>query len=255
VCEDRLNRDEFEQLDIADDGKKRHLAIPKRPGRRPDPQLRCRIIRSAAELFGTREFHRVLAQELAAHAGVGKGTLYRCFGSKRELYLAAIIEGFTELQRRLEEALAKARSPTEKVSLIAYHTANYFWDRRFFFVLLQTAEPCSGPLSRGFYAQRAKLSGMIREVLAEGIAAGELRADLDARLCAEALLGMIRGLIRFRKSTDTPEMAARTALALFFHGMNGCARHLASLHQQHRRVAPARHNRHISNFSRAKNKP
>ncbi len=236
---DNLNRDALERLDTADGGQKPHLTIAKRPGRRPDPQLRCRLIRSAAELFGTREFHRVRAQELAARAGVGKGTLYRCFGSKRELYLAAIIEGFAELQRRLAQALAKAHSPAEKISLITRHTTDYFWDRRFFFVLLQATEPASGPFSHGFYTQRARLSDMIHAALAEGVAAGELRADLDARLCAEALLGMVRGVVRFRKSTDTPEIAAKTVLALFFNGINGCARRATGSRQPRKRVGSA----------------
>jgi AcrR family transcriptional regulator len=230
-----VNRGDFERgADAIHSGGRQHLSNRKRPGRRPDPQLRCRIIKSASELFGMREFHRVRAQELAARAGVGKGTLYRCFGSKRELYLTAIIEGFVELQRRLEKALTNARSPKDKVALIARHTADYFWDRRLFFVLLQTTEPPSGPLLRGFYAQRARLSDMIRSALAEGIAAGELRDDLDPRLCAEALLGMVRGLIRFRKSTDTPATAAHTVVALFFGGMDGCARE-AKGSRSHRR--------------------
>lgn len=183
------------------------------------------------------------AQELAARAGVGKGTLYRCFASKRELYLAAIIEGFAALQQRLTQALKEAASPTQKVALIARHTTEYFWDRRLFFVLLQATEPVFGPLSQGFYTERAKLSDMIRAALAEGVAAGELRADLNTRLCSEALLGMIRGVIRFRKSTDTPETSAKTVLELFFTGMTGGARRGADSRSQRKAGCGARPNR------------
>jgi len=161
----------------------------------------------------------VRAQELAERAGVGKGTLYRCFRSKRELYLAAIIDGFAQLQCKLAQAMAQAHSPRQKVETIIRQTTEYFWDRKYFFVILQSVEPGSGSLYNRFYAERTKLVEMLQSTISLGIEAGELRSDLDPRLCAEALLGMVRALIRFRNRTDTPELAVQTILAIFFGGM------------------------------------
>ena len=41
----------------------------------------------------------------------------------------------------------------------------------------------------------------------EGIANGSLRADLDTRIAAEALLGMLRGINRYCRDYTTPEAA------------------------------------------------
>ncbi|MGO9801199.1 MAG: TetR/AcrR family transcriptional regulator [Candidatus Binatus sp.] len=48
-------------------------------GRPSTPFIRERILVSAAALFAEREFELVLIDEVAAHAGVGKGSVYRQF--------------------------------------------------------------------------------------------------------------------------------------------------------------------------------
>src|SRR5271156_2132996 len=82
----------------------RRTDAPRR-GRHPIPRLRERILSSASELFGEKGFDHVLTEEVAAHAGVGKGSVYRQFRSKEELYAAAVIDGFAELQREIRSAL------------------------------------------------------------------------------------------------------------------------------------------------------
>lgn len=106
-------------------------------GRPSTPFLRERILQSAAELFADREFDLVLIDEVAAHAGVGKGSVYRQFKSKEELYAAVVIDGFTELQREIRSALAGCTSMRDQTTTIIRHTLKFFWTRRQFFALLR----------------------------------------------------------------------------------------------------------------------
>src|SRR5271167_366739 len=106
-------------------------------GRPSTPFLRERILQSAAELFADREFDLVLIDEVAAHAGVGKGSVYRQFKSKEELYAAAVIDGFAALQREIRTALAGCTSMREQIATIVRHTVRFFWTRRQFFALLR----------------------------------------------------------------------------------------------------------------------
>ena len=48
---------------------------------------------------------------------------------------------------------------------------------------------------------------MISVILVEGIEGGSLRADLDTRVVAESLLGMLRGINRYCREYSTPESA------------------------------------------------
>ena len=47
-----------------------------------------RIIRAAAEIFAQKGFAQTAMADIAAGAGLGKGTLYEYFEGKEELFLA-----------------------------------------------------------------------------------------------------------------------------------------------------------------------
>ncbi len=48
------------------------------------------MIRSAARLFSTRTYDGTSVDDLVSHLGVHRNSLYKTFGSKRGLYLAAL---------------------------------------------------------------------------------------------------------------------------------------------------------------------
>ena len=49
-----------------------------------------KVLDAAARLFGTQRFHEVRMEDIAAEATVGKGTLYRYFNDKEELFVALL---------------------------------------------------------------------------------------------------------------------------------------------------------------------
>ncbi len=69
-----------------------------------------------------------------------------------------------------------------------------------------------------FSVQRKRLSRLIRAVLAAGVREGVLRADLDLRLAAEALLGVMRAISRHGRDYTNPDGAAQIVLAIFLDG-------------------------------------
>jgi AcrR family transcriptional regulator len=189
-------------------------------GRPSTPFLRERILQSAAELFADREFDLVLIDEVAAHAGVGKGSVYRQFKSKEELYAAAVIDGFAELQREIRTALPGCISMREQMATIVRHTVRFFWTRRQFFALLRDPKALPPSQERQYRAQRNELSRLISGVLEEGIRRGAMRPGMDTRVAAEALLGMVRGINRYGREYTTPDRAVDTVTSIF---LEGCA--------------------------------
>ncbi len=189
-------------------------------GRPSTPFLRERILQSAAELFADREFDLVLIDEVAARAGVGKGSVYRQFRSKEELYAAVVIDGFTELQREIRTALPGCISMREQIATIVRHTVRFFWTRRQFFALLRDPKALPPSQERQYRAQRNDLSRLISGVLDEGIRRGAMRPGMDTRVAAEALLGMVRGINRYGREYTTPDRAVDTVTSIF---LEGCA--------------------------------
>jgi len=187
-------------------------------GRPSTPFLRERILQSAAELFADREFDLVLIDEVAAHAGVGKGSVYRQFKSKEELYAAAVIDGFAELQREIRAALAGCTSTRDQIVTVVRHTVRFFWTRRQFFALLRDPKALPPSQERQFRAQRNDLSRLISGVLDEGARRGTMRPGFDTRVAAEALLGMVRGINRYGREYTTPDRAVDIVTSIFLDG-------------------------------------
>src|SRR3990172_8809247 len=73
---------------------------------RPDDKKRQAIIECAGRLFASRPFHKVTLDDIAAEAGVGKGTLYVYFPSKEELFSSVVREGFGQIVDQLKRRLA-----------------------------------------------------------------------------------------------------------------------------------------------------
>jgi AcrR family transcriptional regulator len=82
---------------------------PRPRGRPADPQLkerRCaQILSSAAALFAREGFADADLDVLASRIGVGKGTLYRYFPSKQELFIATVERGVQGLREHVRAAV------------------------------------------------------------------------------------------------------------------------------------------------------
>ena len=201
--------------------RNRRPAEKRKRGRRPIPMLRQRIIRSATELFGAKGFEQVLTDEVALHAGVGKGSVYRQFGSKEQLYAATVIEGFKHLCNQIEAALGDAQSDRERLSTIVRHAMTYFWDRRQFFVLLRDPTKLPRAEETRYRTERGHLARLVSDLLRQAGREGRIRADLEYGLLAECLLGMMRGVQRYQRETVRLEDAIDAIVSLF---LDGCKR-------------------------------
>ena len=192
----------------------------KTRGRPSIPFLHETILRHASDLFAKKDFARVSVDEIAARSEVGKGSIYRQFGSKEELYASVVIEGFTHLQKEIRSALSGLTSTRDEIETVVRHTLRYFWTRRQFFALLRDPAAIPASLERSYSKQRQELAKMVSAILIEGIETGTVRPDLDTRIVAESLLGMLRGINRYCRDYATPENATVAVLSLFF---DGCA--------------------------------
>ncbi len=190
-------------------------------GRKKSQQLREAIVRGAAEVFSKHEFHEVLTDDIAAHVGVGKGTLYRYFRSKEELYLAAIGDGLRELHASVTAVLAQPSPLVPTIERLAHTLIDYFWDKRDFFVLMHRLEPKLKAKERAEWRQRRdEIVDMLRRRIDQAVQRGEI-PRVSSRVATEALLGMIRGACVYRQGSDRPQEVARTISRLFLSGLLG----------------------------------
>ena len=94
---------------MADPGDLAEVTLAPRPLRRDAERNRQRILKAAAEVFNERGLE-VSLDEVARHAGVGVGTVYRRFPSKEELMEALFMARIDSIAA-LAEAAGEAADP------------------------------------------------------------------------------------------------------------------------------------------------
>ena len=149
-------------------------ADAERPLRRDAARNRERILEAAGEIFTTRGLE-VTLDDIAHHAGVGVGTVYRRFRDKEELIDALFDDRMDAIVTAAENALA-AGDPWLGLE-------GFFVD----IFELQAADrglrelAFAGRHGRERVARaKARLEPLIAEVVARGQASGQLRDDLRA---------------------------------------------------------------------------
>lgn len=181
--------------------------------------LRQNILHAAEVIFTQHDYHEVLMEDVAQACGVGKGTLYRYFPSKHELYVAVMFEGIERLRDELQAAVDRPAAPARKIECLVRCILAHFWDRRFFFALIHRNEhKPEDPDGREWLRRRAAIAALVEHTLEEAMAAGYVRRT-DPRIAAEMLLGMLRGVNRYRTREDTLDDLVAAVVDVFLCGM------------------------------------
>jgi len=194
------------------------LTSPPRRGRPPTPGLRDRILSAAEGTFARHDYHEVQIDDVVQACGVGKGTLYRYFPSKKDLYLAVMFHGIERLRGELEFAVRTDEPPAQKIRRIVHRTLAHFWDRRFFFSLIHRNEHKLDGEAREWFRHREELSRVIQKTLHAAIGAGHIRR-VDTRIATEMLLGMMRGVNRYRVAGDRLDDLVTAVVDVFMRGI------------------------------------
>ena len=161
------------------------------------PNLTDRVLDVAAQLFGTLRFHEVRMEDISEKAGVGKGTLYRYFSDKEELFLAMLSRASRQFMARIHDALATLDDPRDCLQAIVEMVIAYFDEHPHLFDLLQRAEVLRGS-DFPWQDARGELLRLVTDLLTEGTTRGDFTVR-DPELAMLMLLGGLRGVIRFGK--------------------------------------------------------
>jgi AcrR family transcriptional regulator len=180
----------------------------------------ARILQVAAELFTERDFHQVLMEDVATRADVGKGTVYRYFPTKEELYFATIFEGWDQLGKELEAVVQQDGPLHDLLEHVTRQVLSYFWHRRQFVALIHRLENnIGGEEQADWQRRRDNIVGVFTNILTKGVAAQMLSSG-QLRLVTEMYLGMLRSIILYRGEQDTPDTMTPLAVHLFLDGLS-----------------------------------
>lgn len=144
----------------------------------PKEQKRECILAAAQKLFAGHRFDTVKLDDVAAAAGVGKGTLYLYFKNKEDLFLQMAIAGVDDMAARIRQVSELDIPFHERFFLLGRQIAEFVKSRSLMFRLMD--QKFSSPVRSEFLAHHRNLMQAAREFLQKGIDEGALRADVSA---------------------------------------------------------------------------
>jgi len=160
---------------------------------------RREILDAAEKVFDASGYASTTMADVAAAAGVSKGTMYNYFQSKRELFLEVFSEVFEVQQVRLTELIAAVPTAVEKLAAIMEYWAEQFErHQRLGGLILEfwataAREKSDGEIASWFSQRYAQWRRIIAEIIDGGVQAGEIRPQ-DSSIAATLLLAFVDGI-------------------------------------------------------------
>ncbi|WP_194720771.1 TetR/AcrR family transcriptional regulator [Noviherbaspirillum malthae] len=189
------------------------------------------LLAAALDLFVERGYAATRLDDVAAQAGVSKGTLYLYFTNKEELFKAVVRENVVPVLGEAEEIVDSFQGPTAD---LFHHIAHGWWERMGTTKLsgitkLMVAESNNFPEVARFYHDEVISRGnaMIARMLERGIERGEFR-NIDIKqamnvVCAPMIMLLLWkhsfGALGHGEAAMSPEKYLNSFIDLLLHGV------------------------------------
>jgi TetR/AcrR family fatty acid metabolism transcriptional regulator len=162
-------------------------------GPRPDKiDKRDALLRAAIETFAARGFFNAQVADVARTAGVAAGTVYLYFRGKDDLLISIFEKTMKEAIAAGRGAIASIADPVAQLRTIArLHLDRMSRDRELAVVFQVELRQSTKFMERFSTTHVREYLGIIRDVVAQGQAAGVFRRDLNPTLAAKLLFGML----------------------------------------------------------------
>ena len=160
--------------------------VEKAPKRRA-----AEMLAAAAKVFARRGYHGASTQDIADVLGIRQASLYYYFASKEAALEAVCADGIADYELRARRIHCSKDSASEKVArLVFQHLAPLAERLDFTLTFLRERRFLPAPARQRIRAIELRYERIIEKVIGQGIASGEFRAGLDARMATLALLGL-----------------------------------------------------------------
>ena len=192
----------------------------------PKEAVKDAILDATDRLLALFGYRKMTVEDIAAEAGIGKGTIYLHFSSKEEVVLSHIDRIVDRLKERLKEIARSDGSAAERLRLMLLTRVLFRFDSIQHYT--QSLNDLLAVLRPGLLTRRAQYfeaeAQIFAEVLVDGSRTGEFSFD-DEHETAHALLQATNGLLPYSLSTtelgERAEVEQRTTdvANLMLHGL------------------------------------
>ncbi len=173
--------------------------MPKTQRQLQSEQTRQKIIEAATQLFVRKGFYGTSMADLAQATGLTKGAFYHHFENKDALFFAVIETVRDTWDQGVARDVLEANKDalTRLTILFDNHARLISQNDKLCLVLnglIMEMEGVNPAFMTALQEIYADLTRFIEHIIKKGQAAGQVRSDLDARLTALNIVGMLRGV-------------------------------------------------------------
>ncbi len=186
-----------------------------------------RILRAAMNVFADRGVYDFKMIDIAEAAGVGKGTLYEYFPSKKALIQGCMNLFISDFDDHIHNRMKKYKNPADKIREFTGTTIDFFVDQpnRLFlafdyWTVIYQNRPRRKAVMESF-GMFNKVIEQISQVIDEGIKAGIFKS-IDSKLAASLLFSMLDILLfqyAVAGSDSLDKSTARKINQIFLEGI------------------------------------
>jgi len=193
-----------------------------RAGREKMAAKREEILEAATQLFAEQGFAEALTQTLADRLKIGKGTIFRHFPTKRELFLAAADRVMLKLNERVDASLEGVEDPLDRPGrAIATYLRFFAENPHFAEMLIQERAYFRDRTRPTYFEHRARTVSRWRDLYRLMIETGRFRsmeADQIVDVVSSAIYGRMF-INYFLGPSKSPEVQAEEIIDVIFHGV------------------------------------
>jgi AcrR family transcriptional regulator len=187
------------------------------------PQERVlQILTEACRLFAMRGFDGVSVRDIAEGCGISKATLYHYFPDKDAMLRPLVLGTTRAMYERVQASIDENAPPAEKLRRFMLESAAFFEQYRWAWIASSSVFWNDPEVRRRKerLAWRDRYEGLLRSILQEAVARGEIR-PLDVALAARLVLSALNWLPRWY-SPEGPATAPEIAEGFYdmiLHGL------------------------------------
>jgi len=157
---------------------------------------RGQILHAALETVRERGYHATTLDDIAERLGVRKTALYHYFPDKDSILYSCHQESLAELDRLIEDSAGCCQSHRERLAFLIKEHVRVMTEKLEGSPLAFEVSALSPARRADVIRGRDRYERVLREVVAEGIEAGEFR-EVDPKIAVFAILGAINWIARW----------------------------------------------------------
>jgi AcrR family transcriptional regulator len=168
---------------------------PRRRRGRPGYDLEA-VLQAAVEVFNERGYDGASMEDLSLRLGIAKSAIYYHVSSKEELLRIALdraLDGWSEAAGRARELDAPA---IERLELLVRGTVAVLKEQLPYVTLLLRVRGNSD-VEREALVRRRSFDQLVAALVEEAQRDGDIRADVDPKVTARLLFGMINSIVEW----------------------------------------------------------